>query len=202
MCIAQRLFDLIPNKNIPKTQLRRGLNKAGDILSRPMQNRAIMGLTAIVSQPLIDSHNKRVDKDTARASRNRTIGKIIAGTVVGCLVRGGIYNLVTKTTKLASEAKTPINHLLTPTAVEGLSGKKLINAMRNYRSALSTILAMFAMLITNVAIDMPLTTKISNYLNNKDRIKKAASESIQQKNIDPPTPLNNSNSLKTGGVKC
>ena len=98
MKISQRLFDMLPNLSVNNKDRLKVLNKIGDYMGRPFENRLIMGATAIATQPFIDEHNKRVDKDTARASRNRTIGKILAGTTVGCIVRSGVYNLINKCT--------------------------------------------------------------------------------------------------------
>lgn len=150
-------------------------------MGRPMPNRLIMGGTAIVTQPFIDEHNKRVDKDTARASRNRTIGKIVAGTTVGCIVREAIYQLVQRTTNKDISVDR-WNNYLTPRGITSLSPSVLKNMMRNYRSVFATILAMFVMVFTNLFFDAPLTTTISNYLNKRDAKKKAAKANINSVN--------------------
>lgn len=179
----KRLFNLIPNITVKKGPLLRGLNKAGDIMGRPMENRLIMGATAIATQPYIDEHNKRVDKDTARTAKNRTIGKIIAGTSVGCLVRGLVYKLIDKTMVMDISADR-LNNILTPrnSFVPGCRTRK--NRMRNYKTTIATIISLVAMLGTNVLIDMPLTNMISNYLNRRDakKTKKQNSDITQQQN--------------------
>lgn len=171
MRISQRLFDLFPNIGIRNDDVLKKLNRVGDIMGRPMQNRLIMGGTAILSQPYIDEHNKRVDKDTARAARNRTIGKIIAGTTVGCIVRLGVYKLVSMTTDKDISVDRWDN-ALTPRSSSKLPAHLSKNRMRNYRTALATILASIVMLSTNVLFDMPLTNKISNFLNKYDSKRK------------------------------
>lgn len=167
MKISQKLFDLIPEVTINNPERLRLLNRAGDIMGRPMPNRLILGATAIIAQPLIDGHNKRVDKQTARASRNRTIGKIIAGTTVGCIVRSTVYNLITKFTK-EDLSTDKLNNILTPRNIKHVPKELIKNKMRNYRTAISTIVAMFVMLGTNILFDVPLTTYIANKLNKRD----------------------------------
>lgn len=188
MKITQKLFDIIPNIAIKDGAGLKRLNKAGDIMGRPMQNRLIMGATAIVSQPFIDEHNKRVDKKTARASRNRTIGKILAGTAVGCFVRGGIFKLVNMTTNKDISIDRWDN-VLTPRNSQKVPAHLFKNRMRNYRTVSATLLALGVMLFTNVLIDMPLTNKISNFLNKLDS-KKTQENSmpiVQNSQVKPPT---------------
>ena len=177
MGISRKLFDLIPNISIKNNDRLKILNKAGDIMGRPMPNRLIMGATAIVSQPFIDEHNKRVDKDTARTARNRTIGKIVAGTAVGCVVRGLIFKLINSCTN-EDISVDRWNNVLTPRNTTTVRPSMLPNRLRNYRTALSTIVAMIVMIGTNIAFDLPLTNMISNALNARDakkRNKNAAS---------------------------
>ena len=177
MGISRKLFDLIPNISIKNNDRLKILNKAGDIRGRPMPNMLIMGATAIVSQPFIDEHNKRVDKDTARTARNRTIGKIVAGTAVGCVVRGLIFKLINSCTN-EDISVDRWNNVLTPRNTTTVRPSMLPNRLRNYRTALSTIVAMIVMIGTNIAFDLPLTNMISNALNARDakkRNKNAAS---------------------------
>jgi hypothetical protein len=127
-----------------------------------------MGATAIMSQPTIDYYNKKVDEDTRVIARNRTIAKIIVGTLVGIAVRGSSYELVRKMTningiKSYSKALLPKNY-----SSELIKDKVLLD---NYRSAISTALAILAMCYTNFAIDAPLTAYLTNYLNEKSKEK-------------------------------
>ena len=46
------------------------------------QQRFILGLTAIMIQPVIDYTNRNVDEETREVSAARTAAKIIAGTSV------------------------------------------------------------------------------------------------------------------------
>lgn len=184
MKISQRLFDMLPNLSVNNKDRLKVLNKIGDYMGRPFENRLIMGATAIATQPFIDEHNKRVDKDTARASRNRTIGKILAGTTVGCIVRSGVYNLINKCT-VEDISVDRWDNFLTPRSSSKVSRHLVTNKLRNYRTALSTIVAMVVMVGTNILFDVPLTTKISNYLNKRDAKKKQMGQNSQVVNPQP-----------------
>lgn len=75
-------------------------------MSRPAENRGIMGATALLTQPAIDASNHKVDKETRRVSVNRTIAKIIAGTGVGMfVVRGPIYKGILSMTNIKGNSK-------------------------------------------------------------------------------------------------
>ena len=52
-----------------------------------VEQRIILGATALATQPFFDYYNKNVDEDTRKVSTARTIAKIIAGTAVGIAVR-------------------------------------------------------------------------------------------------------------------
>lgn len=171
MKVSQRLFNMLPKLSVNNKERLKVLNKIGDYMGRPFENRLILGATAIATQPFIDEHNKRVDKDTARASRNRTIGKIIAGTAVGCVVRSAVYNLIQKTTS-EDISVDRWDNFLTPRGSSKVSPHLQKNRLRNYRTVAATIIAMFVMVGTNILFDVPLTTKISNYLNKRDAKKK------------------------------
>ena len=68
-------------------------NKAEKVISYIGKNinspeqRLIQGATALVSQPVIDYYNKKADDETRAVSVARTIGKIVAGTLVGVAIR-------------------------------------------------------------------------------------------------------------------
>jgi hypothetical protein len=89
----------------------------------------------------------------------RTIAKIIAGTTVGILVRGSCYNLVKNMTK--PEGTNKFSKALLPKRYTKEIGK--VEAfLKNYRSALSNIVAIGAMCFTNFLIDAPLTVLLTN----------------------------------------
>lgn len=172
--IKQKALDAIPSSTFKDGSKRiENWKKYDEILSRPAENRLIMGATALLTQPTIDYYNHKVDEETREISRNRTIAKIVAGTAVGILVRGSSYKLIKNMTNIKSAKK--MGKILLPTKYlkDLISDPKLL---KNYRSALSTSLAILAMCATNFLIDAPLTVFLTNHLNSKreDRLKKEA----------------------------
>ena len=144
-------------------------NKINNICSNPMWNRGIMGATALATQPWIDYYNHRVDDETRTVSRNRTIAKICAGTLVGMfVVRGPIYKIVEKLTDI-NGTKSYSKALLPKNFLSEL--RQHDNYVKNYRSAIAMALALIAMSVTNFILDAPLTTFFTNYLNKKSGIK-------------------------------
>ena len=161
----QYVIDKFPEKTFSDTADE--IKKRQDIekfISRPAQNRAIVGAAALITQPAIDSCNPNVDKETRVVSRNRTIAKIIAGTTVGMVVRGAAYKLVDSMTKLDGKRKWS-QKLLPKDYLPEM--KKVMKFFETYKSGVATVVALFAMLITNFAIDAPLTTYLTNKFNAK-----------------------------------
>jgi hypothetical protein len=138
------------------------------ITSDPMWNRGIMGATALLTQPAIDYYNHRVDDETRTVSKNRTIAKIVAGTLVGMfVVRGPVYKFVEKMTdpkgtRKYSKAFLPKKYL------EEISSNKTY--LKNYRATLAMSLALGVMCITNFLLDAPLTIFFTNLLNEKSGV--------------------------------
>lgn len=159
--IRRRLFDMIPNMTIKKEDL---VFKIGRVLSRPDVGRAVMGATAILTQPFIDYYNPKVDRDTAKVSTCRTIGKIIAGTTVGCLVRSMCYYGTQALTSLKPNAPAWRKSLLPPEIIVRYMNKHHPNWIKNYNSALATLIGLGAMLFTNVLVDVPFTNFITKKL--------------------------------------
>ncbi len=167
--VAQKIIDTLPSHTQKESARKREeWNKFDNWISKPAQNRAIMGLTAIITQPAIDYNNHKVDKETRTVSRNRTIAKIIAGTCVGILVRGSAYEAVTNMTNIESKTKTA--KALLPKRFLGEIAKNE-KFLKNYRSALSSGLAILAMCVTNFVLDAPLTVFLTNKLNDKKEAK-------------------------------
>lgn len=157
--ISNAILNAIPEATFKdKAQAWDNFNK---IMAKPAENRAIMGATAIVLQPTIDSMNKRVDEETRRVSICRTIAKIIAGTIVGIAVRGSSYKLVQKMTNLSSTGKYS-KALLPEKYIKRFTQKP--HELNNYRNALSTLMAVLAMCVTNFALDAPLSLWLTNKL--------------------------------------
>jgi hypothetical protein len=128
-----------------------------------------MGATALLTQPTIDYYNHRVDDETRTVSRNRTVAKIVAGTLVGMfVVRGPVYKLVEKMTNVKGTGKWS-KALIPNEILQEISGNETY--LKNYRSTLSMVIALVAMSITNFVLDAPLTIFFTNLLNEKSGIK-------------------------------
>jgi|GEM_PF-1593181 hypothetical protein len=172
--VAEKLYDTLPDATLKESD--KGLEKKKSIeslIAHPAVNRVIMGATAIVTQPVIDAHNPRVDEKTRKTSKNRTMAKIIAGTGVGVIVRDLCYEVVQRMTNL--EGKGKYSNALVPKAYlkDYISGVKNI---KSYRNALSTIIAIFVMLFTNFLLDAPLTRLLTNKFNAKTAEKEKLKE--------------------------
>ena len=177
--IKQKVFDALPDATFKDTS--KFWKTVDSRISRPAENRAIMGLTALAMQPIIDASNKKVDDKTRKTSICRTISKIVVGTLVGICVRGSAYHLVKNMTNVNGTSK--FSKLLLP--------KKYIHELvrepkflENYRSALSTGTAILAMLVTNFAIDAPLTVKMTN--------------SLKKNFVDQEKPILNAKEVRNG----
>lgn len=179
--IRRRLFELFPKIELNSEKF----NNIGTYLSRPHVNRAVMGGTALLTQPFIDYNNPKVDEDTAKVSTARTIGKILAGTMVGCAVRWGCYVGVGALTKTGDKAiSLRRNTLLMPDEKTIIRlAKNAKDWLKNYRSIVSTIIGLGVMLITNVALDVPITNfitqKILKHFNIKEKSNPKQQESIK-----------------------
>lgn len=175
--LKQSILDSLPNAdlNFDKKTFER-LRSIDKKISRPAENRAIMGVTALATQPLIDTYNHKVDEETRIVSRNRTIAKILAGTLVGIAVRGASYNIVEKMTNLKG-GKRYSKALIPKAQIDYF--KKYSSKLSNYRSALSTTIAILAMCFTNFAIDAPLTVYLTNKFNQKSNLINKKERSIK-----------------------
>ena len=163
--VKQSILDTLPNAeiNFNKNTFDK-LSSIDKRISRPAENRAIMGITALATQPLIDTYNHKVDEETRTISRNRTIAKILSGTLVGIAVRGSSYNIVKNMTQIEGGKKYS-KSLIPRGMIEHY--KKYPRKLENYRSATATALAILAMCITNFVIDAPLTVYLTNKFNQK-----------------------------------
>lgn len=169
--LKQKAMDALPERTFNDNPKRVDKwRKFDERLSRPAENRLIMGATAILTQPTIDYYNHKVDQETREVSRCRTIAKIIAGTIVGISVRGSCYSLVKKMTNI--KGKSSFSKALLPS--KNLKDLIMIpDFLKNYRNALATGVAILAMCVTNFAIDAPLTVYLTNHFNEKRKEKQA-----------------------------
>lgn len=169
--IGQKLLDMSPTRTSKEgNDSVKRWNKTNNWVSHPMWNRGIMGATALLTQPTIDYYNHRVDDETRTVSRNRTIAKIIAGTLVGMfVVRGPVHKVVQKMTDLTGKKKYS-RWLLPKKYIEKLKNDE--GALENYRSTLAMLMALIAMCYTNFKLDAPLTTILTNLFNKKSKQEK------------------------------
>jgi len=164
----QKVIDAIPMHTVKESAKKiEAWEKIDSVVSRPAENRGIMGVTALLTQPAIDASNHKVDKETRRVSRNRTISKIIIGTSVGMfIVRGPIYKAIQVMTDIKGNSK--LNKALLPKKyLKEISENPKF--LKNYRSALAMAIALLAMSVTNFVLDAPLTAIFTNYLNEKTK---------------------------------
>lgn len=150
----------------------------GEDFTSAMQ-RLVSGVTALMTQPFFDLYNKETDEDTRSVSCARTLGKIIAGTATGVLIRHicirateifckteetekeRVNKETAKNKKTIAPARTefkPHEQWLLPKGFE----KKSFREIKKYRNAIGTFGAIGIMLITNFVIDAPLTAYLTN----------------------------------------
>ncbi len=145
--------------------LEKSFNRVGEFTS--VGQRALLGATALATQPFIDYYNPNVDKDTAKYSTARTIVKILVGTSVGIMVRAGAI-------KIAQQ-------LVNKGIIKGID--KALSKTAEGREALAasagTILGLFACLGTNFLIDMPLSKWGMDFAVEKFNLKSKENQKIK-----------------------
>lgn len=151
-----------------RKELCYGLKWIAQNFSSPQQ-RAIMGITALCSQPFIDLHNKHIKKEDKSIVVSKTIAKIIVGTCIGVCLRHYAIKAVrnfTKTTNMGkySQCLLPKNVL----AQLRVDPKSVLSThLENYRNGLGTFIGTMGGLFTNFLIDAPLTKMLTNFINEK-----------------------------------
>lgn len=148
---GKRLYDAIPNaKPISGEKTIKWIENFGRKCTSDKQ-RLILGATAILMQPAIDASNKSVDEKTRKVSVARTIAKIVGGTLTGFAIRYGCIKAMDwKLFKPSNFAKVSKD------------------AYEQYKNAMGTIVALVVMMVTNFAIDAPLTKWLTNVLIDED----------------------------------
>lgn len=159
--ITQKVLDTLPEHTTKESARKLDRwEKYDRWMSKPAENRAIMGVTALMTQPFIDYNNKKVDKDTRKIAFINRCAVIIAGMTVGIfVVRGPIYKVVEKMTNISGKGKWS-KFLLPKKYLEEITNNE--KYLENYRSTLSTGLALGTMGITNFALDAPATIWLTN----------------------------------------
>lgn len=132
------------------------------------EQRLIMGVTALATQPFIDLNNKKADEDTRILSTCRTIAKIIAGTISGVIVRSGCIHYIEKLSKeikindqVVKRGILCPKRLFPSLAIE--KGNIYDNKVASYNKTLGTAAAIGVMLFTNFLWDAPVTKKLTNF---------------------------------------
>lgn len=153
----------------------RGLDP-GRVLARAVninswQQRAVLGIAAMTMQPCIDLMNKEVDEETRKVSAVRSIAKGFVGAATGILVRGGCMKAaecVLKKEGAAQKLASITAKEKTQEAIENsLHFIKEGGGAKKYASVIGTIAALGVMIVTNFAVDAPLTNWVTNKLDEK-----------------------------------
>ena len=166
--ITDTIVSAIPKTTISGNKTQKRIDWVGEKFSSP-ENRLILGVSALMTQPFIDAQNKKVDEETRKVSVARTVAKIIAGTLTGYYVRAGCIKLIDEMTKLPSEVKNPnsfggkLRMLFTPD--DAKTGA--LKSLKKYKNALGTTISLVVMLFTNFLIDAPLTKYLTNLFTDK-----------------------------------
>lgn len=157
--VTQKVMNKTPGMTVSNKKVLDSLKWIGQKVSSP-QNRLILGVTALMSQPFIDLSNKKVDEETRKVSAARTVAKIIAGTLTGVAIRYGCIKAIDAFTKLPHEIKPDmkfknLRKLFVPTEV-------VLENLNQYKKAIGTIISIAIMVVTNFLIDAPLTKFLTN----------------------------------------
>ncbi len=180
---SNRVVNVFPTMTVNSEKANKALHWIGKNISSP-ENRLILGVSALMSQPFIDLHNKKVDEDTRKVSAARTVAKIIAGTSTGVLIRYGCIKAIDAFTKFPEEitsvTKNPrLKTFFTP--FEAI--KDGLKDLRHYKSALGTLVSLGVMVFTNFLIDAPftkfMTNKFVDKIHQKDKQKQAQNKEVR-----------------------
>lgn len=155
----QKVVDAMPRMIISDEKTLNSLKWIGEKVSSP-QNRLILGVSALLSQPFIDLSNKKVDEDTRKVSTARTVAKIIAGTLTGVAIRSACIHSIDAFTKYPDEITEnmkfkKLRSLFAPS-------KGILKDLNQYKKSFGTILSLVVMVFTNFLIDAPLTKFLTN----------------------------------------
>lgn len=155
--IKQKGLDILPNAQFSNEKFLNYLGNIGKNFSSDKQ-RLALGVTALVTQPFIDAHNKSVDEKTRKVSVARTVAKIIAGTLTGFLIRYGCIKSLKAFSQIPGKGIPKYKSIFTPKGIID----NTTDAFEQYRNAMGTIIALGVMLFTNFLIDAPLTKFLTN----------------------------------------
>lgn len=164
--LAQHALDLFGGKDklftVKNPKAIKAIEWIGREISSP-ENRLILGVSALLTQPFIDMHNKTIDDETKKYAVARTIAKIIVGTTTGVLIRKGCIKCIDAFTQLPQNIKPDakfknLRQLLLPTE------KIVKDDLKRHKDAYGTLLALAVMVFTNFLVDAPLTALGTNFI--------------------------------------
>lgn len=178
--INQGIVNIVPKMTISNEKTLNGLKWVGEKVSSP-ENRLILGVTALMSQPFIDLNNKKVDEDTRKVSAARTVAKIIAGTTTGVLIRSGCIHAIDAFTKLPTEITPAMKFKKLRTLFTPSPG--ILQDLNQYKKSLGTILSLGVMVVTNFLLDAPLTKFLTNKFVDSINSKKEQALQMQNKEV-------------------
>lgn len=159
-----KIVQRCPKREFNGGRGEKAINFFDKFISVP-ENRLIIGVSALASQPWIDLYNKDVDEKTRKVSCARTIGKIISGTITGVLIRKGFIKLAQNYSKVGAKG---VKRLFTPSDAVSDSD----HAYKQYQNAMGTLLAVVGLVFSNFLIDAPLTNLITNRILKKTKLGK------------------------------
>ena len=154
-------------KCVRKDTYVKNIKEIGQKISSAEQ-RLILGATAIAIQPAIDANNKSVDKQTRKVSVARTIAKIVTGTFTGYFIRKGCIKAIQKWSQIPTNNLPKYKSMFFPKATD-LKIDVNSDAFKQYQNAAGTIAALAVMVVSNFAIDAPLTKILTNWLVDKTK---------------------------------
>lgn len=166
---TQGVANVMPKMTVRSERANKAISWIGEKISSP-QNRLILGVSAIMSQPFIDLSNKKVDEDTRKVSAARTVAKIIAGTLTGVAIRSGCIHAIDAFTKLPHQITPDMKFKKFRTLFTPSPG--LLDDLNQYKKSLGTIVSLLVMVVTNFLIDAPLTKFLTNKFVDKINEKK------------------------------
>lgn len=159
--VQQAFYNVMPNFVAGKKADK--FYKASGREISSAENRLILGITALMSQPFIDFYNRKIDEDTRRVAVCRTVAKIIAGTLTGYAVRKGTIKGMQMCSQLPGKGVPRWKTLFTPKDVKKID----TDEFKQYQNALGTYISLGVMVFTNFLIDAPLTKFLTNKFNEK-----------------------------------
>ena len=149
-----------------KKPVQEGLKWVANNFSSPHQ-RAVLGITALCSQPFIDLHNRHIQKVDKPITVAKNISKIVVGTIAGVTLRYYAIKAINSFTKTVKNGKYSQCFLPNETISElkrAALDKKLLEGIRNYKEGLGTFLVVSVGAFTNFLIDAPLTKILTNFI--------------------------------------